>query len=92
MSEKLEIPRRAHSMRIDVHADTIEDLEIALNEIQTDFILGTRSCVSGGRSNGWCITYVHNPKMTHEKYAKAAQEYAEAYKRERKNREAMCTG
>ena len=68
MSEERK-PHRAHTLALEIGADTLDDLAYALKAIREDVLRGQLSVgCSGSPSVGWTHNYHHDPEMTHERY------------------------
>lgn len=62
-------PNRAHTLKLNLQADTEQDLIYAIRQLFIDFREeGLRSGVSGSSSVGYIAEYIHDPEMTHDKY------------------------
>ncbi len=68
MSEQ-PIPHRRYRLVLDLHADSLDELSIALRSI--DFSVtadGSRNCTTGGCGSGWHYEVTEDAAMTPEKY------------------------
>lgn len=63
------IPRRRYRLVLDLHADSLDELSIALRSI--DFSVtaeGSTNSTSGGCGSGWHYEVTEDVSMTPEKY------------------------
>lgn len=73
-------PVRKHHLEIDLHADSVLALTVALDELV--FKLKTEqlsaSIVSGGYDSGYTVSYHVDETMTHERFIEALNAYIES--------------
>lgn len=73
-------PIRRHHLQIDLHADSVSALTVALEELvlklQTEQM--SSSIVSGGYYSGYTVSYSVDETMDHDRFVKEMNEYIES--------------
>lgn len=76
----LKIPVRKHHLEIDLHADSLIALTVALEglvfKLQTEQL--SASLVSGGYDSGYTVSYYVDETMTHERFVEELNAYLES--------------
>lgn len=84
MADQPAAPQRRHRLVIDIQADNVDELRLALNSIdyclatKTDDQLARADVVNGGVGSGWTIRTELRPEVTHESYFEAIKAWKAA--------------
>lgn len=79
MSSELKPPLRRYVLKVEIGADTREEINNALSQL-FDLLMRQADSdeyhsVSGGPSYGWIVNLNHNPETNHDKYIEDVHAY-----------------